>query len=55
MLGDADLNGVVNFLDIPAFIAVIQSGDFLAEADCNEDGVLNFLDIPAFISILSAS
>ena len=55
VLGDADLNGVVNFLDIPAFIAVIQSGDFLAEADCNEDGVLNFLDIPAFISILSAS
>ena len=55
MLGDTDLNGVVNFLDIPAFIAVLQSGTFLAEADCNEDGVLNFLDIPAFISILSAS
>ena len=55
VLGDADLNGVVNFLDIPAFIAVLQSVDFLAEADCNEDGVVNFLDIPAFIAILSAS
>jgi len=55
LLGDADLNGFVNFLDIPAFITVLQTGVFLAEADCNEDGVVNFLDIPAFIAILSAS
>ena len=52
LLGDANLNGVVNFLDIPAFIAVLQSGVFLAQADCDQNGVVNFLDIPAFIAIL---
>ena len=51
--GDVDMNGVVNFLDIPAFIAVLQSGSFQAEADCDCNLVVNFLDIPAFIAILS--
>ena len=55
LLGDCNQDGVVDFVDIPAFIAVLQSGVFLAEADCNEDGVVNFLDIPAFITILRAS
>ena len=50
--GDVDMDGVVNFLDIPAFIAVLQSGSFQAEADVNCDTVVNFLDIPAFIAAL---
>ena len=54
LLGDADLSGVVDFGDIPAFIAVLQSGDFLDEADVNEDGMVDFSDIPAFIAVLSA-
>ena len=53
LLGDANLDGVVNFLDISAFISVLSSGAYLEEADCNEDGVLNFLDIPSFIAILN--
>ena len=53
ILGDANLDGVVNFLDISAFISVLSSGAYLEEADCNEDGVLNFLDIPSFIAILN--
>lgn len=52
LLGDANLDGVVNFLDIPAFISALSSGAYLEEADCNEDGIVNFLDIPAFIAIL---
>ena len=55
MLGDCDLDGDVDFLDIPPFIAVLASNGFLAEADCNEDGVVTFLDIPPFIAILSAN
>ena len=51
-LGDCDLNGEVNFSDIPAFVAVLAAEDFLAQADCNEDGVVNFGDIPAFVAIL---
>ena len=55
MLGDCDLDGDVDFLDISPFIAVLASNGFLAEADCNEDGVVTFLDIPPFIAILSAN
>ena len=51
--GDVDMNGVVNFLDIPAFIAVLQGGIFQAEADCDCSLVVDFADIPAFIAILS--
>jgi hypothetical protein len=50
--GDVDLSGMVDFSDIPAFIAVLQSGGFQAEADCDCSGVVNFSDIPAFIAIL---
>ena len=52
--GDADLDGDVDFADIPAFIAILQSGIFQAEADCDCNLVVNFADIPAFIAILSA-
>jgi len=51
--GDADLNGIVDVDDIPAFIAILQSGSFLAEADFNHDGVVSFADIPGFVAVLS--
>ena len=54
LIGDADLNGVVEFADIPAFIAVLQSGVFLDEADINRDGVVTFSDIAPFIVVLSS-
>ena len=50
--GDVNLSGDVSFIDIPAFIAVLQSGIFQEEADANEDGRVDFLDIPSFIQIL---
>jgi hypothetical protein len=53
LLGDANLNDVVNFLDIPAFISLLTSGNYLSQADCNEDGAVDFLDIAAFIQILT--
>jgi len=55
LLGDCDLNGEVNFLDIAPFIASLSSGDFLAQADCDESGEVNFLDIAPFIAVLSGS
>jgi len=55
LLGDVNLNGVVDFLDINPFIGVLSSATFQAEADCDENGVVNFLDIAAFIAILSGS
>ena len=50
--GDADMDGDVDFADIPAFIAILQSGDFVAEADADCDLDVDFADIPAFIAIL---
>lgn len=54
-LGDVNMDGAVDFSDIPAFIAVLTSGVFQAEADCNQDGVVDFSDIPPFIAILVGS
>ena len=54
LLGDCNLDGVVDFLDISPFIGILASVTFLTEADCNEDGIVDFLDIAFFIEILSA-
>ena len=54
VLGDVDMNGVVDFADIPAFIAILQAGTFTAEADIDLDEQVTFADIPGFIAILSA-
>lgn len=53
LLGDANQDGIVNFLDISPFIGVLSTAGFLEEADCNQDGVVNFLDIDPFIAILA--
>jgi len=58
-IGDVNMDGEVNFSDVPAFIAVLQAGTFLAEADINLDGEVNFGDIPGrsrrFISLVKQS
>ena len=51
--GDVDLNGVINFSDIPAFIAALQAGSSQFEADIDGDGDVDFSDIPPFISVLA--
>jgi len=52
LLGDCDLNGVVNFADVPAMVTLLLSRTYLEQADCNLDNELNFSDIPAFVDIL---
>jgi hypothetical protein len=55
LLGDVDVNGVVDFADIPAFIAVLSGGAYQFEADCDGSGSVDFADIPAFIAILGGA
>jgi aryl-phospho-beta-D-glucosidase BglC (GH1 family) len=55
ILGDCNLDGLVDFTDIPAMIELLTSGVYLDQADCNQDGEMDFLDIPAFINILSSN
>jgi hypothetical protein len=52
LLGDVNLDGMVDFSDIQAFIAVLISGVFQAEADIDQSGTVDFMDIPGFIEIL---
>ncbi len=54
LLGDVNLDGVVNFLDIFPLISVLANEEFQFEADANQDGVVNFLDISPFISLLAS-
>ena len=53
LLGDVNLDGAVNLLDVAPFVNVIQSGTYQAEADINGDGVVNLLDVSPLIDILS--
>ncbi len=52
--GDCNYDGVVDFSDIPAFISILQTDFYVAEADCNQDNDVDSSDIPAFIVILIA-
>jgi hypothetical protein len=53
--GDVNCDGVINFADINAFVAVLSGGTpcNFANADINGDGVINFQDINPFVAILA--
>ena len=53
LLGDVNNDGVVDLLDVGAFVALITQQEFQAEADVNEDGVVDLLDVEPFIEILT--
>ena len=53
LLGDVNLDGEVNFLDISPFIEILSSPAFQDEADIDQNGAVNFFDISPFIEILS--
>jgi len=55
MLGDVNLDGAVNFLDIAPFIALLSGQEFQVEADFDENGMVDFLDIAPFIAALSGA
>jgi hypothetical protein len=50
VLGDVNLDGQVNGLDVDPFVDVLLNGPFQAEADMNEDGEVNGLDVDAFVA-----
>ena len=54
LLGDVNLDGMVNFLDISPFIIRLSNQEVQAEADVNQDGAVSFLDISPFILVLTA-
>ena len=55
ILGDVNLDGVVNFFDIAPFIEVLSAGEFQAEADIDLNQAVNFFDIAPFIDVLAGN
>ncbi len=53
LLGDVNLDGNVNLLDVDPFVNVLTTGDFQEEADINQDGEVNLLDVDPFVALLS--
>lgn len=53
VLGDVNVDGATNFLDISPFIDALSAGTYTHEADVNSDGVVDFLDISPFNAILA--
>jgi hypothetical protein len=50
LLGDVNLDGVINGLDVDPFVGLVTGGTFQAEGDMNEDGVVNGLDVDPFVA-----
>ena len=53
LLGDVNLDGSVNLLDVQPFVTIITNGGFQNEADINIDGVVDLLDVQPFVEIIS--
>ena len=53
LIGDINLDGSIDFLDISPFIELLAASDFLFEADINGDGMVDFFDISPFIALLA--
>lgn len=53
LLGDTNLDGMVDFFDITPFISVLADEGFQAEADLDSNGVVDFFDITPFIAVLA--
>jgi hypothetical protein len=50
LLGDVNLDGEVNGLDVDPFVDVLLNGPYQAEADMNVDQVVNGLDVDPFVA-----
>ena len=53
LLGDVNMDGMVNLLDVAPFVDILVGGGFSCEADANQDGVVDLLDVAPFIALIS--
>ena len=51
--GDVNLDGIVNQMDVPAFVDRLIRATYQFEADINLDGVVNLRDVQPFVNILN--
>lgn len=55
IIGDVNMDGTVDLLDVGPFVDLISSGGFLPEADINGDGMVDLLDVGPFVDLLSGN
>ena len=53
VLGDINLDGVVDLLDVRPFTELLTDMTFQFEADINQDGLVDLLDVVPFVKILT--
>ena len=53
LLGDVNMDGAINLLDVGPFVGAVSNGTYIAEADVNQDGFVNLLDVDPFIELLA--
>ena len=53
LIGDVNLDGQVNLLDVSPFVELLSDGTFQLEADTNQDGIVNLLDVASFIDLVA--
>jgi hypothetical protein len=52
LVGDTNLDGVVNGLDIVPFVDTLVNNLYLETADMNQDGAVNGLDVELFTAVV---
>ena len=55
LLGDMNVDGVVNLIDVQPFVELLSSGVFMANGDVNEDGAFDLNDVAPFVGLLTGS
>jgi hypothetical protein len=50
VLGEVNLDGEINGMDVDPFVVVLLNGPYQTEADMNEDQVVNGLDVDPFVA-----
>ena len=46
LLGDVNLDGAINLLDVTPFVKILSNARYQAEADINQDGAVGLINVP---------
>ena len=52
ILGDINLDGVVNIVDVVQLVNLVLNTEFNLLADINDDGIINILDIVQLVTLI---
>ena len=55
LIGDVNLDGSVDLLDVGPFVDLLSNGLFQLEADIDQNGVVDLLDVGPFVDLLTGA